>query len=109
MHILNLFFTLKNDTISNHNSTRIPSSFYTSIVIEGKEMVPPVDLVYLEKIIKNISNRNFTLKLISVDAECFKLSVDMYFYPKISLVACTGQFICRNHKSNVNNRPGMII
>ena len=65
-----------------------------SIVVAGKAMVPPVDLVYLEKIIKNISNRNFSLKLISVDAECFKLSVDMYFDHKRSLVACTGRVNC---------------
>ena len=74
------------------------------IVIEGKEMVPPVDLVYLEKIIKNISNRNFSLKLISVDAECFKLSVDMYFDHKRSLVACTGRVNCnicvKNRREN---------
>ena len=74
------------------------------IVNEGKEMVPPVDLVYLEKIIKNISNRNFSLKLISVDAECFKLSVDMYFDHKRSLVACTGRVNCnicvKNRREN---------
>ena len=76
----------------------------STIVVAGKAMVPPVDLVYLEKIIKNISNRNFSSKLISVDAECFKLSVDMYFDPKRSLVACTGRINCnicvKNRREN---------
>ena len=75
-----------------------------TIVNAAKTMVPPVDLVYFQKIIKNISNRNFGSKLISVDAECFKLSVDMYFDPKRSLVACTGPVNCnicvKNRREN---------
>ena len=82
-----------------------PSFLYScNIVVAGKVMVPPVDLVYLEKIIKNISNQNFSSKLISVDAECFKLSVDMYFDPKRSLVAYTGRVNCnicvKNRREN---------
>ena len=60
------------------------------IVASPKKRVHPDRRVSFKKKIKPISNRNFQLKLIPLDAECFKLIKYMCFCPKRSFVACPG-------------------
>ena len=61
------------------------------IVDAGKVRLPPGETLNINKKIKHISNWNFELKMVPVNAERFKLSKYMCVCPKRSFVARTGR------------------
>ena len=63
---------------------------FLAIVLAGKVRLPPGETLNINKKIKHISNWNFELKMVPVNAERFKLSKYMCVCPKRSFVARTG-------------------